>query len=43
MDEKRYELGEIQVDAELLEQLEELIAPMGRTAERLSVEFLACG
>ena len=29
MDEKRYELVEIQVDAELLEQLEAVIAPMG--------------
>ena len=27
MDEKRYELVEIQVDAELLEQLEKIIAP----------------
>lgn len=29
MDEKRYELVEIQVNAELLEQLEAVIAPMG--------------
>ena len=31
MDEKRYELVEIQVDAELLEQLKKIIAPMGLT------------
>lgn len=30
MDEKRYELVEIQVDAELLEQLEKIIAPTER-------------
>jgi len=33
MDEKRYELVEIQVDAELLEQ------PMGLTPEMLAVKF----
>ena len=33
MDEKQYELVEIQVDAELLEQLEAVIAPMGLTPE----------
>ena len=39
MDEKRYELVEIQVDAELLEQLEAVIAPMGLTPEMLAVKF----
>lgn len=39
MDEKRYELVEIQVDAELLEQLEKIIAPMGLTPEMLIVKF----
>ena len=39
MDEKRYELVEIQVDAELLEQLEAVIAPMGLTPEMLIVKF----
>lgn len=38
MDEKRYELVEIQVDAELLEQLEAVIAPMG-PPEMLAVKF----
>ena len=36
MDEKRYELVEIQVDAELLEQLEAVIAPMGLRRSRYS-------
>ena len=36
MDEKRYELVEIQVDAELLEAV---IAPMGLTPEMLAVKF----
>ena len=39
MDEKQYELVEIQVDAELLEQLEAVIAPMGLTPEMLAVKF----
>ena len=39
MDEKQYELVEIQVDAELLEQLEAVIAPMGLTPEMLIVKF----
>ena len=39
MDEKRYELVEIQVDAELLGQLEKIIAPMGLTPEMLAVKF----
>ena len=39
MDEKRYELMEIQVDAELLEQLKAVIAPMGLTPEMLIVKF----
>ena len=39
MDEKRYELMEIQVDAELLEQLKAVIAPMGLTPEMLAVKF----
>ena len=39
MDEKRYELVEIQVDAELLEQLEAVIAPMGLTPEMLTQEL----
>ena len=39
MDEKQYELVEIQVDAELLEQLEKIIAPMGLTPEMLIVKF----
>ena len=39
MDEKRYELVEIQVDAELLEQLEKIITPMGLTPEMLIVKF----
>lgn len=39
MDEKRYELVEIQVDAELLEQLKKIIAPMGLTPEMLIVKF----
>ena len=38
-DEKQYELVEIQVDAELLEQLEAVIAPMGLTPEILAVKF----
>ena len=38
MDEKRYELVEIQVDAEFLEQLEAVIAPMGLTPEMLAVK-----
>ena len=42
MDEKRYELVEIQVDAELLEQLEKIIAPMGLTPEMLIVKFFEC-
>ena len=39
MDEKRYELVELQVDAELLEQLKKIIAPMGLTPEMLIVKF----
>ena len=39
MDEKQYELVEIQVDAEFLEQLEAVIAPMGLTPEMLAVKF----
>ena len=35
----RYELVEIQVDAELLEQLKKIIAPMGLTPEMLIVKF----
>ena len=41
MDEKQYELVEIQVDAELLEQLEAVIAPMGLTPEMLAGKFSA--
>ena len=40
MDEKRYELVEIQVDAELLGQLEKIIAPMGLTPENVGCEVL---
>ena len=39
MDEKRYETVEIQIDAELLEQLKKVIAPMGLTPEMLAVQF----
>ena len=39
MGERRYEIVEIQVDAELLEQLEAVIAPMGQTPEILIVKF----
>ena len=39
MDEKQYEIVEIQVDAELLERLEAVIAPMGLTPEMLIVKF----
>ena len=39
MDDMRFVLGEIQVDAELLEQLEMLIAPLGLTPEMLIVKF----
>ena len=39
MGERRYEIVEIQVDAELLEQLEAVIAPMGLTPEILIVKF----
>ena len=39
MGERRYEIVEIQVDAELLEQLEAVIAPMGLTPEMLAVKF----
>ena len=39
MSERRYEIVEIQVDAELLEQLEAVIAPMGLTPEILIVKF----
>ena len=39
MGERRYEIVEIQVDAELLEQLEAVIAPMGLTLEILIVKF----
>lgn len=39
MDEKQYEIVEIQVDAELLKQLEKIIAPMGLTPEMLIVKF----
>ena len=39
MGERRHEIVEIQVDAELLEQLEAVIAPMGLTPEILIVKF----
>ena len=39
MDERRHETVEIQIDAELLEQLEAVIAPMGLTIETLIVKF----
>ena len=39
MDEKRYETVEIQIDAELLEQLKKVIAPMGLPPEMLAVQF----
>ena len=39
MGDRRYEIVEIQVDAELLEQLEAVIAPMGLTPEILIVKF----
>ena len=39
MGERRYEIVEIQVGAELLEQLEAVIAPMGLTPEILIVKF----
>ena len=39
MDEKRYELVEIQEDAQLLEQLEAEIAPKGLTQEIVAVMF----
>ena len=39
MGERRYEIVEIRVDAELLEQLEAVIAPMGLTIETLIVKF----
>ena len=39
MDEKRYALVAIQVDAALLEQLKKIIAPMGLTPEMLIVKF----
>ena len=39
MDEKQYEIVEIQADAELLERLEAVIAPMGLTPEMLIVKF----
>ena len=42
MDEKRYETVEIQIDAELLEQLKMVIAPMGLTPEMLAVQFFEC-
>ena len=39
MDETRYEVVEIQIDAELLEQLDKVIEPMGLTPEMLIVRF----
>ena len=39
MDETRYEVVEIQIDAELLEQLKKVIEPMGLTPEMLIVRF----
>ena len=39
MDEKKYEIVEIQVDADVLEELKKVIAPMGLTPEILAVQF----
>lgn len=39
MDEKKYEIVEIQVDADVLEELKKVIAPLGLTPEMLAVKF----
>lgn len=39
MDEKKYEIVEIQVDADVLEELKTVIAPLGLTPEMLIVRF----
>lgn len=40
MDEKKYEIVEIQVDADVLEELKTVIAPLGLTPEMLIRAFL---
>ena len=40
MREAKYETVEIMVDAELLEQLKQIIEPMGLTPEILAVQFI---